>query len=163
METFTPVDRLTEFARWWMGAKAVAPPLDNLYMLAGCNTGIVLYRQPPWQVQFFICNPGGEIPDHTHPNVDSYEVYVGGDLYFRHLGKTIITPKMVEAGIDPLSLYIRVIPTDSHGASVGPRGGAFLSIQEWLNGEAPTSVHLDWSGEPLDVNHELDLFKARGE
>ncbi len=143
---FVPSDPLTEFARWWMQTKPIAPPPD-MYMQAGCSTGIVLYRQAPWQVQLFICNPNGEVVDHTHPCVDSYEVYIGGDIHFRHRGEIVPSE----------TLSIRVLPTDSHGASIGPRGGSFLSIQEWKNGKEPSSVHLDWDGEPLDPAHAKAL------
>ena len=67
-------DELTHFARWWLEHRSFVPPGDA-YMQAGCNTGLVLFRQPPWQVQLFICAPDGEIVDHSHPHVDSYEIF----------------------------------------------------------------------------------------
>jgi hypothetical protein len=147
-------DELTRFARWWLEHRSFVPPGDA-YMQAGCNTGLVLFRQPPWQVQLFICAPDGEIVDHSHPHVDSYEIYVTGDVYFRHRGKTVLTPEMI-SNIGPMSLSIRVLPTDLHGGSVGPRGGSFISIQHWIDRE-PSSVHLSWDGPPLDQEHQVYL------
>jgi hypothetical protein len=41
---------------------------------------------------------------------------------------------------------VRIRPGVLHGANVGPKGAAFLSLQHWLEGVAPTSVGLDWEG-----------------
>ena len=56
-----------------------------------------------------------------------------------------------------LGMRLRILPHDVHGASVGPSGGCFISVQHWLGGVAPTSVHLDWDGPPLDEGHRLTL------
>jgi len=44
-------------------------------------SGITLYRQRDLQVQLFVLPPDSEIPTHTHPNMDSFEVYIGGDVF----------------------------------------------------------------------------------
>ena len=129
-------------------------------MRAGGHSGVALFRRGTWQVQLFVCDPNSEIVDHIHPNVDSIEVYVGGDVYFRHSWKTILTPEII-ATPDFHDLSIRVRPQDWHGASIGPRGGSFLSLQHWLHGVAPISVHLDWVGEPLDAEHRVTLGQGR--
>jgi hypothetical protein len=148
-------DALTAFTQWWLANRVLAPPADDFFRRAGCGTAIVLYRQPPFQVQLFLVDPHGEVTDHNHPNVDSFEVYLTGDIYFRQNGELLLTEEMIRQ--HPVGSTIRVPPTDVHGATIGPRGGAFLSIQHWLNGVVPTSVDLDWGGAALDSQHACDL------
>src|SRR5580765_2203584 len=145
---------LTQFADWWLNTRAFKPPAD-FFSKVGGNTGTVLFRHEQFQVQLFLNDPNSEIADHTHPNVDSYEVYVAGDVYFRQNGQALLTPEII-ATVTPerlLGTKLRILPNDVHGASVGPSGGSFLSIQHWLHGVTPSSVHLDWDGPPLDDAH----------
>ncbi len=107
-------------------------------------------------MQLFIVDPGGEVTDHVHPNVDSFEVYITGDVYFRLDGKELLTAEIIRQH-HPVGQTIRVRPKDWHGATVGPRGGAFFSIQHWLNGVPPSSVDLDWGGPALDSGHAEKL------
>lgn len=156
-------DNLTQFAEWWMQTRAIKAPLEGAYSRVGGNTGQVVFREGAFQVQLFICDPDSEITDHVHPNVDTYEVYVSGDVYFRKNGLPLIRPEIVTANEDGscrlLGIIDRVKPADWHGAAIGPRGGCFLSIQEWLNGHKPSSVHLDWDGQPLDAAHAAAVGK----
>lgn len=155
-------DVLAGFAQWWLASRALNPPPDGFLTRVGCNTGVVLYRQPPFQVQLFLNDPGGEIVDHIHPNVDSFEVYVTGDVFFRLNGKQLLTDEMCRQH-HPVGQAIRILPTDWHGASIGANGGAFLSIQHWLNGVPPSSVELDWGGPVLDEGHARKLSESASE
>lgn len=132
----TDYDDLAGFLEWWMNTRPINTPAENSVTQAGAIYGVVLYRQPPYQVQLFIMPPYSSIEDHIHPNVDSYEVYLGGDIDFRFDGE-IHTPQA-------LGTYIRVQPNCWHGGLFGPRGGSFLSVQKWLNGKEPTTVGDDW-------------------
>lgn len=155
-------DNLVQFMEMWLSwvHHGVKPPADAL-MRVGTNSGIVLFRDGQYQVQLFICDPNTEIPDHGHPNVSAYAMYLSGDVYFRRNGVTTITPEMIAAaeaeGKTLLGLIGRLDPGDTHGATIGPRGGAFLGIEEWLNDVAPTSVHLDWNGPALSDDHAATL------
>jgi hypothetical protein len=119
--------------------------------------GTCLYRDGPWQVEMFTypaSASGGEIVDHRHPNVDSVEVHVVGDIYFRVNGRQIATRQQYEMTDErgrqlAAGQSLRIKPRDWHGATIGPRGGTFLSLQHWLNGVEPSSVGLDWEGSPL--------------
>lgn len=128
------MDDLEGFLHWWMHERVIqaAPNEEGRLVFSGELYGIVLYRQPPYQVQLFIIPPNCEIDDHIHPNVDSYEVYVSGDIKFR------INGEVSEENV------IRVYPTSFHGGSFGPQGGCFVSVQKWLNNVEPTSVGADW-------------------
>lgn len=121
-------------------------------------TALLLYRQPPYQVQLFIVPPGYVIPEHTHPNVDSMEVYVGGDIRFSHGGKFVIQEEAFrEAGPygtwTKRGMRIRVKPNDLHGGLFGPHGGVFLSSQLWLNGVTPHCVSADYTGVVMGPHH----------
>jgi hypothetical protein len=118
---------------------------------------LTLFREPPFQVQMFIGPPNHIVPAHTHPNVDSIEVYVGGDVWFTRRGRYVLTPRHTKRLRDGTSrrtgASFRVLPTDVHGGHVGPRGGVFLSIQQWLNGVPPTCVSSDYVGVVMGPQH----------
>ena len=122
-------------------------------------TSILLYRRDQFQVQMFATPGPVIIPEHTHPNVDSIEVYVGGDIHFSHSGKYLYPKEQLYANSGPLALcnrrglQIRVRPNDLHGGVIGEGGGVFLSVQHWLNGVKPHCVAADYSGVTMGKNH----------
>lgn len=121
-------------------------------------TSVLLYRKAPFQVQMFIVPPKYTIPEHTHPNVDSIEVYLGGEIRFSHGGKYVLTEEQA-SGHWPdgtalkRGVRIRVRPYDLHGGTFGEHGGVFLSAQEWLNGVAPHCVAADYTGTVMGPDH----------
>lgn len=156
------MDVLENFAIWYMqDPKSLAVPAVSGVHFMDNLSAVTLVRKGNFQVELVLCAPNSEIPDHIHPNVDSFEVYLGGNIMFRHQGKLLI-PKEEAEGInwDGLSLrrgtHIRVKPEDYHGATIGKNGGAFLSIQHWLKGN-PTTVGHDWAGKTLGPIHEGTL------
>ena len=157
---FAPKDDLMQFAEWWTQRRIVKPPLDG-FAKVGTNTCVTLFREGRFQVQLFTCEPNTEIPDHRHPNVRSFVMYVTGDVYFRKNAQQIITDDMIKTREDGapalLGIIGRVDPEDWHGAAIGPRGGCFIGIEEWLNGAEPSSVHLDWEGPAIDEAHANEL------
>lgn len=154
-------DPLLAFAEWWGRQPFVIPPSphDGVTFLKDF-TGITLFRQAPYQVQHWICRPGAEVPDHSHPTVDSVVIYVSGDILFRKNGAPSITQEGLNVGADGMTnahgMIERVRPTDTHGATIGPNGGSFITIQHWLNG-VPSNTELDWKGKPLDEDHAVSL------
>lgn len=157
---------LADFARWFLSQPITSwrPPFIPVdrYILAtddGAATGaavhgIVIHRDPPYQVEFFSsAGSGGEasFPEHRHPNVDSIEFYLVGQIYFSIAGQ-IVAPEELRNAVDEDGVHKltgvlqRVRPKDWHGAKLGPMGGAFLSIQRWKDDVTPTSVTRDWLG-----------------
>ena len=69
-------DELSNFAYWYLTSgevdKFYTPIKNGLLFIEGVS-GIVLYRNEQFQVELFICQPNLVIPEHTHPDVDSYE------------------------------------------------------------------------------------------
>lgn len=127
-------------------------------------TTVLMYRDSQFQVQMICVPPNYIIPEHTHPNIDSYEVGVGGGMCFSRNGHWITNetidhhaPRIQWNGAGTLNKKrgscIRVRPTDVHGGMFGPEGAVFLSVQQWLNGVAPHCVGADYAGKTLGLNH----------
>jgi hypothetical protein len=159
---------LAAFARWWLSqpvSAALRPPLQPIARYADDGgsevTCLCLYRDAPYQVEFFM-TPSADgrrsFPAHRHPRVDSIECHITGDIAFSVNGQRVRTDLQIEEvdtrGVQILcGQLLRIRPRDWHGAEVGERGGAFLSIQRWPAGVMPTSVALDWEGPPhVSVN-----------
>lgn len=138
-----PFDDLEGFLNWWLTHRPINTPADDSLVYQKDTHGAVLYRQEPYQVEIFIVQPNSEIVPHIHPNVDSFEVYVSGDINFSCDGEWFDQ--------NQLGNHIRVRPSSWHGGKFGPRGGCFLSVQKWLNGVKPTFVGNDWH----DKNNNL--------
>lgn len=149
------VDKLAQFKDWWLAHRDLRVPFDSPVTCDAApqtdttTWGAVLYRAGCWQVQLFILKPDSVIPEHRHPNVDSFEVYLSGDIEFSLDGK-VMTPigESAVPGFDGHHVYlgtsIRVVPGAWHGAKSGAKGGLFLSVQQWLNGVVPGNVGADW-------------------
>ena len=140
-------DELSAFANWYLTSgdinRIYTPNKNGLLFIEGVS-GIVLYRNKPFQVE------------HTHPDVDSYELFLYG-MKFTHCGETAITEKQAleEQEGYPINAYqtIRVKPNDPHGGTASKFGGAFISIQHWLNDVDPTHVSSNWDGKSMGSNH----------
>lgn len=161
-------DTLDAFAAWYCKVMGPIPPspFEAITRLEGF-IGMTLYRHGQFQVQMWICDPYSEIPDHSHPDVDSLQVYVSGEVFLRFNGQPVITPDSLDyaaIGSETISpkngFSLRVRPTDNHGATIGPRGGVFITFQEWLNGVEPQSVEMNWKGPVLNESHRKKLEPA---
>lgn len=134
-------DDLAAFKDWWLNTRVINTPSDAKLVQYGACLGVVLYRHEQYQVQLFITPPNSKIEPHIHPNVDSYEVYVNGDIEFMC---NDVWYRDTGDGVSRLGESIRVLPSSWHGGNFGERGGCFLSVQKWLNGVKPSSVGEDW-------------------
>jgi hypothetical protein len=140
-------------------------PAEGAFAFCGNGPGLVIHRAGEFQAQLFICEPNSAIPEHTHPNVDSFEAHVGGDLHFYVEGAPSIPEDHLHDRRNGASRWwgraVRVRQGVKHHLKVGPAGGAFVSVQRWLNGVAPTSVDDDWDGSPMDARHLERLTTAQ--
>lgn len=164
------LDDLQKFARFYMKNFGVmgAVPLHGAVDRVENVTSVLMYRQGQFQVQMFIVPEGTIIPEHVHPNVDSIEIYVGGNYRLSHSGKFAISEEdLVEKGplkIGKLRGYaIRVKPHHIHGGVFGKGGGVFLSIQQWLNGVKPHCVARDYSGTTMGHDHTTKIVYGEAE
>ena len=164
--------KLTQFSKWFLAQPfgVLRPPQNSVYFYetsGGIVISTVLCRMGQFQVELFAGPGPGHFPEHRHPNVDSIEVHLTGETNFTIRGCPVVPPeRLAQVGDDGASIFCgfrsRVRPQDAHGATVGPAGGAFLSIQHWLNGVEPTSVGLDWEG-PAHVQVNGDPSTNRAE
>jgi quercetin dioxygenase-like cupin family protein len=148
-------DTLALFLDWFLHQNVIGRvPFGSAVHSVEGVTSILMYREAPFQVQMFAVPPNHIIPQHTHPNVDSFEVYVGGEIRFSHKGKWVSEqPKAVDGLPDLRGSIIRVLPNDPHGGVFGPSGGVFFSVQHWLNGVPPSCVANDYSGVVMGADH----------
>ena len=153
-------DDLKEFKNWFLKNNTIKTPYDNPLMFIDGIAGITLYRNKPFQVQLFICEPNVIIKEHSHPNIDSYELFLWG-MEFTHKGKTIINKEMASLKKDDVSRCLnwtlRIKENELHGGQSSDKGGAFISIQKWLNNIKPSHVSEDWVGDVLGDKHKEQL------
>lgn len=127
-------------------------------------TALLVCRKEQFQVEMIIVPPNSFIPEHVHPNIDSYEVAVGGGMCLSRNGNWTVEETLDIKGYwspeNPNLNHerggaIRVKPGDVHGGCFGHEGAVFYSVQHWLNGVKPTSVAHDYSGKVLGPDHEV--------
>jgi len=118
-------------------------------------TTMVLHRYGCFQTELVIGHPNAkEWPDeHNHPNVDSVEVSLFNCSGFIRNGAVVNEPDFIVNG----RACVILNHNDKHKVPVVKNGFCLLSIQQWLNGKEPTSVGLDWEGEPVSEGHKAQL------
>ena len=128
-------------------------------------TSIRWFLNAPFQVQLFATPPNYIIPAHTHPNVDSFEVMLGGQMRFSKHGKWVSVEELfvpphpeLDKSLSPFrGSAIRVKPEDLHGGMSGPAGAVFMSVQHWLNGVEPHCVASDYEGKTMGSHHQASV------
>lgn len=149
---------LAAFVRWFYDAPLVrlTPPDAVVARFTGPSIvpgessadviGTILHRDGAYQAELFTfaaTQYGGSFAEHRHPDVDSVELYLSGEIEFnviRH-GRS-----EVYRGRRDAPLWIKA--EDFHGGKIGPAGAAFVSLQRWRTGLATTSVGHNWIGDP---------------
>jgi quercetin dioxygenase-like cupin family protein len=140
-------DVLEQFLQWWLHNRVICPPLTDSLVHVKDTHGVVLYREGQFQVELFNVKPNCEIVPHIHPNVDSFEVFLSGDIHFMCDDVWSYEQKLGES-------ITRVKPDSWHGGLFGEKGGCFLSVQHWLNGVQPTFVGNDWADYKKSCSYE---------
>lgn len=158
------VPDLYHFTRWYISecSSVPAPPFKDGVVRVGNFTGITVFRKPPYQVQIWTCDPNSVIPEHSHPGVDVMQIYLWGEVHLTHQGVQVVGQDMMGEKDGQSAAYgatIHVKPGETHGAKIGPMGGAFLTIQKWIDGE-PRSVDTAWDGEALSEDHAKRIVNA---
>lgn len=164
---------LTKFLHWFLQQAPVGlvkpPEEDGVLTVHESVLTLTIFRCPPFQVELVILLPNSPAwpGEHRHPNVDSYEVAWYNSVDFTKNGRLCNGPELVVpvpvAGCDHVqqAFCVRLTPDDWHGTTPLKKGAALISVQRWLNGVAPTSVGLDWIGQPVTKGHEA-LLNERG-
>ena len=164
-------DDLTKFLYWFLQQAPIGmlkpPEMDGTLTVHESVLTMTLFRCDPYQVELVILLPGSPAwpGEHRHPNVDSYEVAWYNSVDFTKNGKLCNGPELViPVQVGNVKLHaccVRLLPTDYHGTTRLEKGGALISVQKWLNGVKPTSVGLDWDGEPTTAGH-AKILAERG-
>lgn len=144
---------LAAFARWFMAQPPTSwrvpqQPIYQFDMQGGAARGVVLYRDGRYQAELFIVTQSGVFPEHAHPNVDSIEVLIAGNIEFIVRGRTKFRPEVLLKHPPKLGTMIGVGAGVSHAAILHEGGGAFISLQRWRDDVPITSVGIDWDGPP---------------
>lgn len=155
----TPTNILAEFIDLFTGKVPCVPAATFAGVsFVGDFAQLVLLRSGNCQAQLCLCKPNSEIPDHGHPNVEQALVYVTGEIDLRLDGKPIYKPEDIfetpQGLCSKRANFTIIAPGQSHGATIGKAGGAFITLQHWLKG-SPSSVEMDWVGENLGDDHEI--------
>lgn len=138
---------LRRFALWWLNRRIISPPKNGIRHV-GDFSGIVLYREPPFQVEMFIAKPRADAPPHTHPNVESIGMIICGDTDFGTEREDFVNG------------FIHINAGESHWINGKEGPVTFYSFQKWLDEIPPTSVDLDWIGKPISHEHGVELSNA---
>lgn len=159
-ECLVTADPLLAFAAWystWLNGNI---SFTQMYSVeeTELGMGMTLFAMKPFRVQMFMFRPGAVIKDHRHPDVESYEVYVAGDMELTKDG----VPQTVREFVAPepngvcasTGGMIRIPAGSVHGGWItkfidkyhSTTGGCFLSIQLWLRNWEDESVAHNWSG-----------------
>jgi len=138
---------LGHFTRFFLGFDYKSTYALEFYDYGSVLSQIVC-RLGRFQAELFMIRPNIGFPrDHRHPDVDSIEYCMSEHV------PLIVNGKDLSEGRTNWCAQYHVGPEDWHRVGDVPNGGTFLSLQEWKNGRAPTSVGLNWEGTPVSEQH----------
>ena len=133
----------------------------NIYDVEGFNSHIQ-FRNNQYQVQIFSTPSNFIIPEHKHPNVDSFEVYLSGDIDFSLEGSWLSNWDIEDHTFIDNLFVVQVKHDAIHGAIFGEGGGRFMSVQHWINEVNPSCVGLDYDGLGVSTKQsEVDKVKFK--
>lgn len=150
------------FRDWWCKAGwPIRPPFRDPVFFTDNAMSLCWFREGRFQVELYINEPNSIAPFHSHPGVDSCFIYLAGNLEFglpdgsfTDLSKA----QMAQAnGTHRLFGKVASVPDGvKHSVRTFGGGGAFLSFEKW-NCDNPTSVTVQWSGDPVGEQHAKTL------
>lgn len=125
-------------------------------MLEETNIGgikiITLERRANYQRQLCIVPPRTVIPRHFHDNVRTNIIFLAGHVVF-HKGERNIE---LSSPQDSYRAFI-IDPSEEHGCHTLGQDFIFLTEQYWLGDSKVRSLHLQWTGEPINEEHANEL------
>lgn len=113
----------------------------------------VLHRTGYMQAELIRIRPGSRIAVHRHPQVDSIDLLVAGNVAAFMIGAHQV-PRFIHG------IGLRIAESAPHGGEAGPQGLVVLSCQRWA--QPPSHITLAWRGSPLNDVHErlLDALEV---
>ena len=158
--------KTVEEFRDWYTAKGypMRPPYLNPIFHTDNAMSLCLFREGRFQVELYLTKPFANSPPHTHPGVESAFVYLTGDIKFDIETKgTQIDNKMHFARADGAHRMFGATSSSpdglAHWLDIGADGAAFLSFEYWKDVD-PTSVTVNWKGDPVGSIHE-EILKQK--
>lgn len=151
---FQPNTELEEYLKFVANDLKISPwisPEDMVSFVDGIHS-YTLHREGQFQAQLFTVEPNVIIPEHIHPNIDSFEIAIRGMTLF-HSGQILLTPYDTNL----IGNAVFVGHDQWHGGCACEKGGAFMSVQQWLNGIKPSSVADDWVGDIIGPLHAKNI------
>ena len=140
---------VVEFATWFINQRfaGIMPFMNPESINYGPIARTVLYRKDCFQVEMWMVWPGEtSFPEHLHPDVDTVEIHISGDIHFTLNGSPVASNLALPIEGGQIQPAIRIHHSDVHQASAGTGGAVFLSCQHWLHDVPPGSVALNWNG-----------------
>lgn len=151
-----------EFCHWWLQHKIIRPPFVDGIFYTDIAASLILFRKPPFQVELYISKPETEAPFHSHPGVDSVLMYLTGNMNFGTDYKVndysdFQKPhSQYEDAHFMFGIYSVVKNGGVHNLVTKKEGGAFLSFEKWHD-KTPTSVTINWEGDPTGEMHKAAI------
>jgi quercetin dioxygenase-like cupin family protein len=158
-------DDLKRFAeRFLSGTISTLRHAGSAVQNEGAVAHFTLYQDGPFQVeQYFVLEKSMSFPAHRHPNVETIEFTLCGDLLFFLDGQECHSNEQLEVilknGSSQVHDVVRIQRNQEHWVNVGRNGGVFLSIQKWATNR-PGSVVLDWDGEAFSDVHSKNVSQG---
>ena len=156
-----------EFAEWYRDNKyPLRPPSDGRVYVTDETFSYVLYREGQFQAELYLVKPGLLPPEHSHPTVDNIIMVLGGTIECSVNGQLMdAKPYWDQTNADGTSVMFGVLTGEltypsTHSVGGGPNGSAMISFEHWPEGVKPTSISLDWEGNPVGNIHANELKKS---
>jgi hypothetical protein len=150
-----------EFAGWWLKHRPLRPPFEDAIYQTDMTLSLCLYRHENFQVELYIMKPNETSKPHSHPGVDSYFVYLGGNLEFGDAnGEFKDLSEFQKAAPSGAHILLgrtaEAINGEPHSVRTFKEGGSFLSFERWHD-KKPNSVAVNWKGDPVGEVHAKTL------
>lgn len=152
-------ETLEEFAQWYKdNGYPIRPPFEDPVYITDISYSYVLYREGPYQAELYLVRPNTSSPSHTHPGVENIVMLWGGDVSLEHDGEYLDSSQFNHRSDNGTSSLFgisgpKLTDDKTHALFAGNKGGAFLSLEKWPENIVPSSVTVNWEGEPVDENH----------
>lgn len=136
---------IEDFANWYKVNKfPIRPPQEDPIYVTEISMSYVLFREGQYQAELYLVKPNTGSPEHSHPGVENIILTWGGDI---GTTQSNVVPAIF-CGQGPV-----IKDQGTHALHTGNKGGAFLSLEKWREGAAPTSVTINWKGETCGEEH----------
>ena len=158
-----------QFRDWYVqNGMPIRPPFKNAIYHTDNAMSLCLFRRGRFQVELYLSMPNSGSPAHKHPGVESTFMYLTGNLTFNLEGQethnTADKQKPKQMGQHEVHHMFGAKAESpdglAHWLNVGPEGGAFLSFEYWKDRD-PTSVTINWEGEPVGEDHRKTLAEKK--